>query len=539
MEVDDFHNDYEYENMDDTVHTKNLDAEMIDHDNLQQQIRHPDNEKATGAPKKVRSHTQKAEIWKMVSNERILVMFHKFGKPVGDEGKELVQYIGTLVRMPEHVSIEHSDWRKVPMQQKEDMYSLVKSKFSFHQGETSQIKKWIMHSMGKTWRTWKGVLKSRGYDPSLTIDEIVAQQINNDDRVNPIQFKELNTCAKKRSSRSKMKEPHVTGKKSLARLAHEVAMKNDGVYPTRGEMYIKTRTRKDGSVVDDEAASVVASLKAIASDSTSTPGDRDDFTRDDYSKVKGPEKRGYVQLVERMPATKDKAVEAAACRGSTLLNLEGGIVGLEGWSWTLVWLLEHVWELEEWKLIDKLKHVDHLNFRRMELAKHFIRTNIEPKWMVLCLLPVLPPELRPIYHTDEDKLVTSDINEIYRRIIYRNNTLTDLLTTSIATPEELIISQEKLLQEAVDALLDNGICGPSMTDDHNRIYKSLSDVIDGKEGRVRETLLGKRVDYSGRSLIVMGPSLSLHRCGLPREIAIERLQAFVIRDLIRNIMLQT
>ncbi|KAF5766044.1 DNA-directed RNA polymerase subunit beta' [Helianthus annuus] len=172
--------------------------------------------------------------------------------------------------------------------------------------------------------------------------------------------------------------------------------------------------------------------------------------------------------------------------------------------------------------------------RRMELAKHFIRTNIEPKWMVLRLLPVLPPELRPIYHIDEDKLVTSDINEIYRRIIYRNNTLTDLLTTSIATPEELIISQEKLLQEAVDALLDNGICGQPMRDDHNRIYKSLSDVIEGKEGRVRETLLGKRVDYSGRSVIVVGPSLSLHRCGLPREIAIELFQAFVIRDLIRK-----
>nr|GEU87122.1 RNA polymerase beta subunit, plastidic [Tanacetum cinerariifolium] len=125
----------------------------------------------------------------------------------------------------------------------------------------------------------------------------------------------------------------------------------------------------------------------------------------------------------------------------------------------------------------------------MELAKHFIQTNIEPKWMVLRLLPVLPPELRPIYHIDEDKLVTSDINEIYRRIIYRNNTLTDLLTTSIATPEELITSQEKLLQEAMDALLNNGICGQSMRDDHNRVYKSLSDVIEGKEGRVRETLL--------------------------------------------------
>nr|YP_010924154.1 RNA polymerase beta' subunit [Chimantaea humilis]WKB10913.1 RNA polymerase beta' subunit [Chimantaea humilis] len=172
--------------------------------------------------------------------------------------------------------------------------------------------------------------------------------------------------------------------------------------------------------------------------------------------------------------------------------------------------------------------------RRMELAKHFIRTNIEPKWMVLCLLPVLPPELRPIIHIDEDKLVSSDINELYRRIIYRNNTLTDLLTTSRSTPEELIMSQEKLLQEAVDTLLDNGICGQPMRDGHNRVYKSFSDVIEGKEGRFRETLLGKRVDYSGRSVIVVGPSLSLHRCGLPREIAIELFQTFVIRDLIRK-----
>nr|YP_010924664.1 RNA polymerase beta' subunit [Hyaloseris cinerea]WKB11423.1 RNA polymerase beta' subunit [Hyaloseris cinerea] len=172
--------------------------------------------------------------------------------------------------------------------------------------------------------------------------------------------------------------------------------------------------------------------------------------------------------------------------------------------------------------------------RRMELAKHFIRTNIEPKWMVLCLLPVLPPELRPIIHIDEDKLVSSDINELYRRIIYRNNTLTDLLTTSRSTPEELIMCQEKLLQEAVDTLLDNGICGQPMRDGHNRVYKSFSDVIEGKEGRFRETLLGKRVDYSGRSVIVVGPSLSLHQCGLPREIAIELFQTFVIRDLIRK-----
>nr|YP_010284898.1 RNA polymerase beta' subunit [Silene gracilicaulis]UKQ57292.1 RNA polymerase beta' subunit [Silene gracilicaulis]UKQ57372.1 RNA polymerase beta' subunit [Silene gracilicaulis] len=171
--------------------------------------------------------------------------------------------------------------------------------------------------------------------------------------------------------------------------------------------------------------------------------------------------------------------------------------------------------------------------RRMELAKHFIRTNIEPEWMVLCLLPVLPPELRPILQIDGGKLMSSDINELYRRVIYRNNTLTDLLT-SRSTPGELVMCQEKLVQEAVDTLLDNGIRGQPMRDRHNKVYKSFSDVIEGKEGRFRETLLGKRVDYSGRSVIVVGPSLSLHQCGLPREIAIELFQIFIIRGLIRQ-----
>nr|YP_010603949.1 RNA polymerase beta' subunit [Paphiopedilum sanderianum]WAN78655.1 RNA polymerase beta' subunit [Paphiopedilum sanderianum] len=172
--------------------------------------------------------------------------------------------------------------------------------------------------------------------------------------------------------------------------------------------------------------------------------------------------------------------------------------------------------------------------RRIELAKHFIRTNVDPEWMVLCLLPVLPPELRPIIQIDGGKLMSSDINELYRRVIYRNNTLTDLLATSRSTPGELVMCQEKLVQEAVDTLLDNGIRGQPMRDGHNKVYKSFSDVIEGKEGRFRETLLGKRVDYSGRSVIVVGPLLSLHQCGLPREIAIELFQTFLIRGLIRQ-----
>ena len=109
--------------------------------------------------------------------------------------------------------------------------------------------------------------------------------------------------------------------------------------------------------------------------------------------------------------------------------------------------------------------------RRMELAKHFLRTNIEPEWMVLCLLPVLPPELRPIIQIDGGKLMSSDINELYRRVIYRNNTLTDLLTTSRSTPGELVMCQEKLVQEAVDTLLDNGISGQPMRDGHNKVSK--------------------------------------------------------------------
>ncbi|CAJ2659315.1 unnamed protein product [Trifolium pratense] len=131
--------------------------------------------------------------------------------------------------------------------------------------------------------------------------------------------------------------------------------------------------------------------------------------------------------------------------------------------------------------------------RRMELAKHFIQTNIQPEWMVLCLLPVLPPELRPIIQIDGGKLMSSDINELYRRVIYRNNTLIDLLTISRSTPGEFVMSQENLVQEAVDTLLDNGLHGQPMRDGQNKVYKSFSDLIEGKEGRFRATLLGKRI----------------------------------------------
>nr|BDD17413.1 RNA polymerase beta' subunit [Takakia lepidozioides] len=180
----------------------------------------------------------------------------------------------------------------------------------------------------------------------------------------------------------------------------------------------------------------------------------------------------------------------------------------------------------------KVQRRKDLLVRRIKLAKQFLQTSIKPEWMVLSLLPVLPPELRPMIELGEGELITSDLNELYRRVIYRNNTLIDFLARSGSTPGGLVVCQMRLVQEAVDALIDNGIRGQPMRDSHNRPYKSFSDAIEGKEGRFRENLLGKRVDYSGRSVIVVGPSLPLHQCGLPREMAIELFQAFVIRGLI-------
>nr|YP_009549263.1 RNA polymerase beta' subunit [Vittaria graminifolia]AYW16412.1 RNA polymerase beta' subunit [Vittaria graminifolia] len=198
----------------------------------------------------------------------------------------------------------------------------------------------------------------------------------------------------------------------------------------------------------------------------------------------------------------------------------------------------------EWQILSKQKPLGiewedrtirrrkDLLIRRIRLAKDFLRTNMKPEWMVLKLIPVLPPELRPIVELYEGELITSDLNELYRKIIYRNNTLSEFPSGSEFTPEGLIVCQKRLVQEAVDALIGSGIRGQPTKDIHNRPYKSFSEIIEGKEGRFRENLLGKRVDYSGRSVIVVGPSLSLHQCGLPREMAIELFQAFVIRNLI-------
>ena len=168
--------------------------------------------------------------------------------------------------------------------------------------------------------------------------------------------------------------------------------------------------------------------------------------------------------------------------------------------------------------------------KRLRVIDQFIASGSEPSWMVLDIIPVLPPDLRPMVQLDGGRFATSDLNDLYRRVINRNNRLTRL--QEIMAPELIIRNEKRMLQEAVDALIDNGKRGRAVFGLNNRPLKSLSDIIEGKQGRFRQNLLGKRVDYSGRSVIIVGPELKLNQCGLPREMAIELFQPFVIHRLI-------
>ena len=168
--------------------------------------------------------------------------------------------------------------------------------------------------------------------------------------------------------------------------------------------------------------------------------------------------------------------------------------------------------------------------KRLRLLENFLSTAADPSWMVFSVIPVIPPDLRPMVQLDGGRFATADLNEFYRRIINRNNRLSRL--KAILAPEIIIRNEKRMLQEAVDALMDNGRRGRTVVGANNRPLKSLSDIIEGKQGRFRQNLLGKRVDYSGRSVIVVGPNLKLHQCGLPREMALELFQPFVIHRLI-------
>ncbi len=167
--------------------------------------------------------------------------------------------------------------------------------------------------------------------------------------------------------------------------------------------------------------------------------------------------------------------------------------------------------------------------KRLRLVEGFVQSKTRPEWMVLTVLPVIPPDLRPLVPLEGGRFATSDLNDLYRRVINRNNRLKNLL--QMRTPEVIIRNEKRMLQEAVDALLDNGRHGRPVTGTGNRPLKSLSDMLKGKQGRFRQNLLGKRVDYSGRSVIVVGPELRLHQCGLPKEMALVLFEPFIMHRL--------
>ncbi|MGV6826736.1 MAG: DNA-directed RNA polymerase subunit beta', partial [bacterium] len=167
--------------------------------------------------------------------------------------------------------------------------------------------------------------------------------------------------------------------------------------------------------------------------------------------------------------------------------------------------------------------------KRLKLLESLDESGNRPEWMIMTILPVLPPELRPLVPLDGGRFATSDLNDLYRRVINRNNRLKRLL--DLTAPDIIVRNEKRMLQEAVDALLDNGRRGRAITGTNRRPLKSLADMIKGKQGRFRQNLLGKRVDYSGRSVIVVGPTLKLHQCGLPKKMALELFKPFIFSKL--------
>ena len=170
--------------------------------------------------------------------------------------------------------------------------------------------------------------------------------------------------------------------------------------------------------------------------------------------------------------------------------------------------------------------------KRLEVVEAFRESGNKPEWMIMTAIPVIPPDLRPMVQLDGGRFATSDLNDLYRRIINRNNRLKRLL--ELGAPDIIVRNEKRMLQEAVDALIDNGRRGRPVTGPGNRALKSLSDMLKGKSGRFRQNLLGKRVDYSGRSVIVVGPELKIYQCGLPKEMAIELFKPFVMKELVQN-----
>ena len=201
-------------------------------------------------------------------------------------------------------------------------------------------------------------------------------------------------------------------------------------------------------------------------------------------------------------------------------------------------LLEIIRRLDLDKLVEQLREDVHASsmqrrkraIKRLGVVEAFRKSGADPTWMILAVVPVLPPDLRPMVQLDGGRFATSDLNDLYRRVINRNNRLKRLL--DLGAPEIIIRNEKRMLQEAVDALIDNGRRGRAVSGSANHKLKSLSDMLKGKQGRFRQNLLGKRVDYSGRSVIVVGPTLKIHQCGLPKRMALELFKPFVMRELV-------
>ena len=221
-------------------------------------------------------------------------------------------------------------------------------------------------------------------------------------------------------------------------------------------------------------------------------------------------------------------------RENTALYGEGSFTALTGAEAVKV-LLEQVDPVKEKEAIleelekaqgDKRKKL----IKRLEITNAFIDSNNRPEWMILTVLPVIPPDLRPMLQLDGGRFATSDLNDLYRRVITRNNRLKKLL--EIETPSIIVQNEKRMLQEAVDALIDNGRRSAPIKGSGNRVLKSLSHSLKGKQGRFRQNLLGKRVDFSGRSVIAVGPDLKMYQCGIPREMAIQLYKPFVMNEIV-------
>ncbi len=233
-------------------------------------------------------------------------------------------------------------------------------------------------------------------------------------------------------------------------------------------------------------------------------------------------KKGEILTEEQLVSIKRKLPLVKANIGAAAIKemLEG--VNLEKEINTLIEKIKSERNAEE-----KNKMV-----KRLQILESFFENNIRPEWMVLTVLPVIPPDLRPLVPLDGGRFASSDLNDLYRRIINRNNRLKHI--EALRAPQVMIFNEKRLLQEAVDALIENGARGKAVLSSTGRPLKSLSEVLKGKQGRFRQNLLGKRVDYSGRSVIVIGPHLKLHQCGLPKTMALELFKPFVLSELIKK-----